>query len=101
MDVGCDAVLVIVPAYLLSRVRQIERKRKLVIVILCCGGALTLFGIMVVAIIMYGPFAETEAKFALVDLLSHLSVRCLLGALVIFYWLKLNLYTDCDISPLC
>jgi len=83
VDVGCDAVLVIVPAYLLSRMRRIERKRKVVIIFLCCGSALTLFGIMIATIIVYAPFAETEAKFAPLDCLTHLSVRCLLSTLVI------------------
>ena len=77
MDISCDTLLVSVPAYLLSRMRQIRRKRKIVIVFLCCGNSLTLFGIMIASIIIYGPFAESEDKAAFVDFLTHLSVRFL------------------------
>jgi len=75
VDIACDAVLVGVPAYLLSRMRQIQRKRKIVVIFLCCGSVLTLLVILIGAIFVYGPFAETEGKEVLVNSLIHLSVR--------------------------
>ena len=75
MDIICDAVLVGVPVYLLSRMRRIQRKRKIVIVFLCCGSVLTLLVIVIAEVVYYGPFAETVGKDTFINFLLHLSVR--------------------------
>ena len=75
MDIVCDAVLVGVPAYLVSRMRRIQRKRKIVIVFLCCGSVLSLLVIVAAEIVYFGPFAETEGKDTFINFLLHLSVR--------------------------
>jgi len=77
VDIICDVALVAAPVYLLSRMHQIPRKRKIVIIFLCCGNVLTLLGIITTAIIAYGPFADTKDKMAIIDCLTHISVRFL------------------------
>jgi len=63
-----------VPAYLLSHMRRIERKRKIVIMAMCCGSVLALLALGLVSILLYGPVAEAEGNVAILDCLTHIAV---------------------------
>ena len=73
-DLAADLLLVMVPAYLLSDVK-LPRKQKLLIILLGSGSFLTLLSVIVVTVVLYGPFIHNDGWNLVVEALSHMVVR--------------------------